>query len=58
MFKLTLCLLALCSAALAQNIILQTNPVDTFLQSISPANFGGNNRGIFPPQRLPVNGLG
>ncbi|CAH2085472.1 unnamed protein product [Euphydryas editha] len=47
MIKITSWLLVLCSAALGQNINLQTNPV----------NFRRNSRDIFSALRLPV-GLG
>ncbi|CAH2243362.1 jg21402 [Pararge aegeria aegeria] len=51
-----ICLLAFFGLAVGQ-YLLQTNPSQTFLQGF-PSNFQGDNLGIFPAQRLPVNGLG
>ncbi|XP_047531576.1 peroxidase isoform X1 [Vanessa atalanta] len=58
MIKFTACLLAICNAVCGQYLNLLTNPGQTFVQGVSPSNFPVNNRGVFPAQRRPVNGLG
>ncbi|XP_023933907.2 peroxidase isoform X2 [Bicyclus anynana] len=53
-----ICLLAMFGLAVGQYLnLLQSNPSQAFLQGF-PSNFQDNNIGIFPAQRLPVNGLG